>query len=705
MKILTQPLEAFRARVKQALERVPVWKTPAAWADAGGLYATLTQGWVYREFPLTLLRPDADGRVPLDDLTQQLAAQRPDREIHIVLHAWEHQAQVPHGTPAGLADYLEPAMSFFVPTRRLLIGVRLDPAPDTRSRLQVWKQDLNHALDTLLGEAVPPFADWAADRAAVTEILEAAGGFAPTTEAAAHLDGWYTLGAPVDVRADERDEVIALGVSDVIEMVAAAALTPGEHTPLPLMPGGQRGSTVASVRGVLQPDESQPSPSAPRPTGFLNRASVVLGRRSQDARAPWPVTLRALPGLEQRPLPLRQLRGLEETLPCAPGRVSPVLHRLRAAHLAQAGVTDTGSPGDDTGLFLGLASPAFANPCFVDLLTPAASTVLVTGEPGAGKTFLAESLAVQSHHAGSPVTYAAFTTGGGQGFAELTGAPVVTVAAPGCLDPFRTLPAQTAAALVAATLPALVPDLTAAELAGLQAGFRRAAAAGVTSFDQVLALASHKAAVARVRRAGKRDPLVALITGTPAPGQSPDLPIGAVLDFTAALAGAGETGLSRAQGALVDLACATLLHRAAALRSDLPAVVVLDGAGSALVGSATPAALTGPPGSVHTVVITSLTSAAAPAAPHCTTVVCLAESDPAQARAAFSMTGVPLPENGTDWLAAAGATVEDGTVQQAATGLLRDRAGRSTTVLIGPVPKPSLPALTRGRATEYPGDS
>lgn len=699
--------------LRERARRTPQWKTPHRWADSGGLFATDTDAWLYHELPLRALRPGSDGRTSLDLLLVDLARQRPGRDVHLVMHAWEEQASAPAGTPGELAEYMTGALTFFVPTRRLLIGLRLDKSPEAEANESRVVRSAVRSLDRALGEFVPDLEAWQADRDGVLAILARHDAVPPTAATSAHLESWYTLGASIDVEADDRDEVIALDEANVVEVAAVAAL----HANVvgagadneALMSAGRRGATVASVRGRLVASSSHVNSAREDVDGTLTGVSVVLGRRSEYAVAPWPVTLRRFGAMEQRPLPMRQMAGLDETLPCSAERVSPSLNRVRSAHLAQVGFTDMLRTGDDVGAFVGLASPDFTYPFYLNPASADAPVTLVTGAGGSGKTFLAENVAVQCALAGQRVLYLTTSRSGGAGLRELLPAQDVPVSEPGAFSPYRFLPPSAASELTEQVLSMLVPDLSADEQQDLRTGFRRAATVSATSLDRALALADGTTGVAKLRRAMKTSPYVAAALAAGDGAASP-LTGTQVVDLSWFLPLVDEVGESSEPesdivNVVVDLAMALLIRHAASTPTGAGTLVVLDGAGIALTGPLTAAALAQlrTDSGVHVLLTTALTQSAAtsPVRTHVGRTFVLAEDDATNAAAALSLVGMSDDPDRRQWLADARAIVHDEVVRRPALAVHRDVRGRATSVLVGPVPPLALPALTRGRASAY----
>lgn len=681
--------ERLKTLVRGALTRTPTWSTPHQWADSDGLYADQDHGWLYCELPLQLLRAEKDGAAPLDRLMEALANQRPNREVHLLMHAWEEACRVPASGAPALDAYLAETAALFVPTRRLLLGVALDGAQTARGGVL-------ESLDGVLGERVPQLSRFDTDRGAVQAVLGRFGAQPASGSARSHLEGWFTLGSSTDVEAIERDDVVFVDETNVIELVAAAAIRRGESASA-LLAAGRRGAVVASVRGFVRarPDQTGAVSGATAPVaGSLSKVSIVLGRRAETPPAPWAVDLRRVPGLVVRPLPLRQLDALAETLPCGRTRVSPTLGQVRAHTLARVGITESVGVGDDRGLLLGLACPDYSYPCWLDPFAEPGSVTVVTGGEGAGKTFVGESLALQSAHAGHQVAYLAGSAGDGGALRSLVGAVRRTVDGAGALDPWSFLPAAQAAEVAQRVVTGLLPELgPGAELA-LSTGFRRAAALrarGVAAaLDMAQGAEAIQAARTAVAAAGELAPVL-----QPGPERAASDPV------TVATLPARK---NPAAAQLADLALA--LHIGRATLTGRPTTIVVDGFPEVLSGPETALALSAARAAkapVHLVVTTRATARVAASAlfPFVTRKVLLAESSEEGAVAACALAGREPTAARLAWFASAKPVVRGTQVARAALGVHVDARGRSESLLLGPVAADALAALARRRGARY----
>lgn len=671
---LPDPRDLLRGALKASVDRQPTWSTPHTWADTDGLYANDQEAWLYRALPDVVMREPAR----LGELLLALARQFPGRQAHLLTHGWEHLPSAPAGTPPALAAFQTEALNFLTPVRTGVIGLELAAAP--AGRVSPW-QELTAAVDDLLGEATPDFCVYDADREAVTSALDEVGTATLGRRAAAYLESWFTLGAGSDVAASEGDDVIRIGAtSSSIELVTAGPLegelVPGRLDDIP------QGAVILSVRGALAVagDESG------APTGVLMRTSVIFGRRADKPEAPFNVALRTLKSITTQPLPLRQLDALHETLPCSPRRLAPNHQRVGARELTAMGFGDSGAPGAVSGLLLGRGGRSMTRPVYVNPLAGNHLT-LVTGRSGAGKTFVAEALALQAKLGGFDVTYIAGDTDSGAALTALLGTPVWTPSGAGDLDPFRWLEPGAALNLVAALVAGLDAALTADELAAVTAGFSRSGRLGAASLLAALGLIDSPTAVAKIRRALSRGTgrLLASTADVPAAG---------------ALPGALRVDLSAfaAEPRHAAVAAATLAAHACATAA-APRLIVVDGLGAGLPHPAWDSAVLAATQNPHAALLVTADSATAagPVWHGAGNVVTLAGSG----AEGLALTGLEATPARLSWLEDAAAVLTEGEVLLSAAGVYRAPDGSPTGVSIGPWPVAALQVLTRGGATRY----
>jgi hypothetical protein len=647
--------------LRAARQRPLVWRTPHQWAAEDGMYAGNGQVWLYRGLPEQALRDP-------DVLEQILAAVTAtgEREVHLLVHVWEHVPVPPAGTPEPLARFQAASLRRAAPVRRGAVGVRLIPA-GTRTGFaeEIWA-----AVDAALGEAVPDFAAYDADRQLVGAALTQAGAVPLPAAAVGALESWYTLGAPQDALVVERDDhVLVDGGAGLIELVAAGTVT--GSTPAAVPAAGPRGAVVVSVRGTLN--------AGP----VLDRASVIYGRRCADPRAPLEVSLRTLPDVSARPLPLRQLAALDETLPCSTRRLVPTHNHVTAAGLAALGVGDPDALGAASGLLAGTGGQGMTEPVLVNPFTGTGVTCLV-GEAGAGKSFLAESLAYQAHLAGIGVTYVSCDGRGGDGFARAAGAARWRPDQPGDLDPFRWLDPTDAVTAHGHLIGELDTGLTAVEEAGLLTGFARASQVGAPDLLTVLGLGESTTAVAKVRRAIVRHRAAKLLVADQSPVRAA-LPRTVWVDLSAL---AGDP--------IQAVATATVLAHVRTAGQG-PRIVVVDGLPEAAHPALTAQVAAATDDGVALVVTTTSVDVASKLERGGHLFVLAGAGE-----AGMTMAGVTVTPRTLELLAGPQPDPE-APWPRAATCLYRPPGGRPTTVEVGPWPDDVMAALVGVPAEGWAG--
>lgn len=651
---LSRALSAVLRTARSTVDRQPVWATPHQWADADGMYAGNGQVWLYRQLPPQVLYD-----LPaLGNLLSTWHAGMGEREVHLLLHTWERPSEPPAGTPAALATFQSRAIGFLVPVRHALVGIRLTAA-QTATELMT---ELDDTIDTLLAEDVPDFPAYDDDRARVTRTLAESGATALDRTTSGSLESWYTLGSPVDVAVTERDDRVSVPGGAVIEMATAGPID--DHPSAGRVPGaGNRGATVVSIRGTLTSEG-------------LTRTSVVYGRRAEAPTVPWPVALRDLPAVTPRPLPLRQLTALDETLPCSLRRVDPSHLKVDAERLRALGFTDTLPAGAESGLLMGIGGPTMTRPVHMNPFG-GNGVALLAGDTGCGKSFLAELLATQAQLGGIAVTVVGVGDRTGRGFAALTRAATWRPAGAGDLDPFRWMPAADALALHQALAQVVPAGLTAAEEAGVTAGFTRAARTGAADLISALALSDSTTGVAKLRRALARHPIAGLLV-SPGPVAAAALPSALAVDLAAVAD----------DPAMTALAAATVLG-SAVRRARGPHLVVLDGLDHALAHPGLAGWIAEAARSAQVAVLVTVRSLDAypPGGPRPAHMVAMAGSDP---RLLEAVGKEPTPSN-LQWLADA---VPGGTGIGSAACVYRPPAGASFGVQVGPWPADVTTALT-----------
>lgn len=494
------------ARAKMA------WKTtPWSWRTTDGIYIGYNSrdAWMYRELQLSPLewedndRQLAVGR-PLASLLDDLAQTSKDlgaglrtltitREIHLLSVSWDAPPSPDPETPQALAEYLKHSLTFLVPRRALLIGIKLRASAVGPAQAGTLPSQLKRVVTQVLGEDTPDLEIFERDIARINEMCGRHEARVPPAEVLAQLESWYNLGRGPDVFIREAKDLLFVDDFDVVELSAVMrfddpvlhapdapwALTAATHP---------NGPSVISIRGSLEPtsiararlrrgqrvmlsqleeqshtsdlarDEDSDKLSFGREAEnyfvqgrqpLISDCSIVMARHARttdgDMGDTYLDSLRMDYGIVMKPLEHRQLAALAETLPCGQTRVNPFLQDVSVSMLAHAGLQGFSALGDRKGFYVGLVDPDYT-PCWVDPYgaqnadLPAAMGVF--GDSGSGKTFLLQMLATQGALNGTrtffinPKAYESLSP-----MADLVGGETISISQleheGGFFDPFR----------------------------------------------------------------------------------------------------------------------------------------------------------------------------------------------------------------------------------------------------------------------------
>lgn len=668
--MLDKPMAMLRSFVRTQVDTQPQWWTPHSWADTDGLFATKDQAWLFRQLPASHLR----SAQLLDGVLAALGPLGAGRDVQFLMHTWQHVQDPAPGTPEALAAFQRDSMQFLVPTRAVAVGVRLRAGGPTSTTLGGGlTRDVHDAADRLLGEQVPQLDAYDADRAAVGAALDGAGAVLMSRRCADMVEAWYTLGVAEDTECVEKDDYLVFPrTSQQLELVAVNGVVGDVVNDMPAPSAS--GVNILSVRGTVR---------AHGAGAVLMNASALYGRLSDQAFAPWSVDLRPMVGVSTRPLPLRQLVALDETLPCSTRRISPTLQKVSGATLRTLGIADAAAPGAPAGLLVGTGGVDMSRPAMLDPFAGDRRCVVV-GRGGAGKTFMAEGLAYQAHLAGFRVLFLS-GEGGDSRFRQLSGAPSWAPANPGDLDPYRWLPPSLAAQVVARAVDVLQADLSDTERAGLAAGLRRAQQAQVGDLRSALQLSDSPSAVAKVLRAARTGPASLLL--------------GAREATRASLPDQLHVDLRHLTGHPEVAALAMLVLISACAPDARATMVVADGLGDALARPGLSSAFQVMADAPTVALLTTATSAAQLPGPlrDASHRFLLSSSDPGDLR---WLSTEPTPAL-LQWLDDAIPVVTGGAVAAAAAGLYSLQGRKVTGVQVGPWPEPVLQVLTAGNASIY----
>lgn len=753
------------------------YTTPVAWRDDEGLWVGHnSEVWLYRELPVSPITwEDSHQKLsverPLDDMLHELAATSRDtgglrtlskaREVHLLAITWETDSRVPHGTPERLKEFINELLYFTVPARAVLVGVKLwSSMVSDKSILEQAKSRMTSAI----GENGPAIDQFEADRKIVTEILERNGGHVPSRATISQMESWYNHGNGSDVTVFETEEVLMIG-PERIEMAAVMAF----NEPKMYAPNEQWGLTaqthaspvtVASVRGSLEPsgvsrnrlrrsqrkvlnqiDEEEASGDIERHEQsvtldlaqeaerfiltnrepLVSNCSIVLGRRvEQDVFETYVDELRNVHSIEVKPLPHRQMAALEETLPTSSRRVNPFPQDLSIGMLAYAGFQGFSTLGDRKGAYLGLVDPDYV-PFFLDFLGAPLNNrppgLLIAGDPGSGKTFLASLIAIQATLAGLQTIFVNPKPSDSLApMAEYAGGKVVRLTEiereGGFFDPFRFVPRTPEGAQIAADIASqhILAVLGSRGVAGLGfsqeqeialiAGLREGAARGARCVAEALTAVPDPRVQLLVQQQAA-DPLFRLgISLVPVEPYRSDQGM-LLVEFDRPL-DIPEKGISPSEYTRTQrlaIAAVRLVTRASLeiLAASKGGVLIVDEAWMYLQSSEGLAALQslGRMGRSQNILpvfatqrVDDLLREGADMEGYLSRVFALQLADEREAKAALRLVGLEATPGRINWLKQAGPRrQEGGRPGRAAMGLHRDLQGRHAAVLFGPVPE------------------
>ncbi|HVT77879.1 MAG TPA: ATP-binding protein [Acidimicrobiales bacterium] len=435
-----------------------MWTTPWSWRTDNGIYVGHAGGvWLYRKLPVTPLLWEDPGRRldighPIDRMLAELGATSKslvpnmpslarNRPVHILSVTWEERPVVPASTARLEAYQAEALRGIYVPDKRLFVGVELWPSAGEGASV---RGTLMAALRRGLGDDAPDLEIYERDREAIDQILTRNGARPLTAGDQNILESWYTAGNGTDVTVVAEKNQLLIDNHDALEFAAVMRFTRPEFqapddTWIADALTHREGAVVVSIRGELETPETTRSRARSvqrkvkfqieeqQKTGDLDRVedsnlaqlakevedyfaqggdpllakcSVVMARRARRrANETYIDVLRTQYGVEAKPLEHRQLEALAETLPCSPLRANPFNQDLSIGMIAYGGVSAWSELGDGKGAYLGLTLPDCV-PCYIDPRAAAERdkppAMIVLGEPGGGKTFTLQNLALQA---------------------------------------------------------------------------------------------------------------------------------------------------------------------------------------------------------------------------------------------------------------------------------------------------------------------
>jgi hypothetical protein len=520
--------------------------------------------WLWRTVPLSPIEwEDAprklDAQTPLYNLLVDLGQTSVDRmggnvrlsnnrEIHILGLTWEDTPQIPPDTPPALADYLANVLTYMVPRKVVLVGVKLRSSSATQAMKAASGGDVREALKSLavkaMAEDVPDLTGFERDRQIISDIFRTHGCRVPSTDVTAQMEAWYNYGRTTEVELQVAKDVIYTDSTlDRIEMAALMRFGQESFTSpnAPYLADAfthPDGVCVVSVRAELEPptvarsrlrssqrhvmaamEEEAAANDLARPEQshtlqlaqeveqyfignnepLLSKCSIVFGRRVGQGEQTYIDELKNNYGIEVIPLIHRQLDALDETLPSSDKRVNPFLQDVTVGMLAYAGIQGFSTLGDSKGLYVGCVHPDFP-PCYLDPGAAPAKNLpvgcAIFGDLGSGKSFLAQMIATQGALADqtviflNPKGYSTLKPMADQIQTAGKEASVVRTSSlegrPGFFDPFRFADPNLAAEIATNFILSVITELTQRQQGQLAAGIKRGALAGARCVGEAL---------------------------------------------------------------------------------------------------------------------------------------------------------------------------------------------------------------------------
>ncbi len=769
-KFIDQIRSRSGAAPKSERDTDTMWTTPWSWRDEEGTYIGFNgQVWLYRTLPTNPIQWEDPGtRISIGQQLATLLAEvgatstapvgglrslGNNREVHILSVTWDTQAEPPAGTPDQLAEYQRKTLQFAAPNKVLVIGIRLRPSTNPQNNSSVLDQAKKIAAKALL-EDVPDRAAYAADREAVISMCARFGGRAPNAEELSQIESWFNAGRGADTTIIERTTTVEIPAFDTFEISAVMRFgNPVMHSPdsqwVLEAASHNYGPSVVSIRAELEPavvtrararrsqrridasikeeaaagdlervEYAQTFQLAKQLESFLvdvgepvmTNCSILLARPVRPADETYVEHLRSTYGIEIKPLEHRQIRALDETLPCSSRRVNPFLQDVSIAMVAHAGLAGFSNLGDKSGLYVGVALPDYT-PVFLEPSSAArenkAPGMLVAGDPGSGKTFLCQTLALQAVMAG---TTTIFINPKGfdslASFAKIVDGQVVKMSAledqPGAFDPFRYAPAPVAAEIATNHILSVLGNdggFTQAQQLELGSALKRAAQTGAKCVADAFPLIDDQSIVTQIIQQVEGSSLFALgVALKPLPPLSG---VGGLtlieFDRKLDLPEASKAASAHTRPERLALAAIRLVTRAALeiLMSSGGGVLVVDEAWTFLGHAEGLAAMQqiGREGRSLNVLPVFATQRIADVISrdmetYISRVFCMKLSEQREAAAALKLCGLEPTAQRISWLRECGPRRgEEGLPDRPAMALHRDLKDRHSAVMVGPVPE------------------
>jgi len=745
-----------------------LWTTPWAWRDAFGIYIGHNeQVWLYRAVPVEpMLWEDSTTRLSIGQSlatmlgeigatsTPPLGSLRQlsnNREIHLVSVTWDRPVTPPEENSEPLKALQRGMLNFTAPQKALLLGVRLRTASRTGTEVSMLDQVKSVASKVLL-EDVPDRGAYEKDRQLISGICARYGARPLTAEEQAQLESWYNNGRGPDTTIIEEVTALRVPTHDTFELSALMRF----DNPILRAPEAQwaleaaghtHGPKVVSIRAELEhaavtrararraqrrvettmaeeaatgdlerPEYAQAFQQAQQFENFLiqttepilTNCSILMARPVRIADETYIDYLRNQYGIEVKPLEHRQIRALDETLPCSDRRINPFLHDISISMIAYAGMNGFSNLGDKKGLYVAVANPDYT-PVFLDpkgaALENKPAAMLVAGDSGSGKSFFCQMLAIQATRDGQATIF--INPKGHDSLspmADLVGGTVVKMSAleerPGAFDPFRYAPPLVAAEIATNhILGVLGGGLSQAQQLELGSAIKQAAQSGARCVADAFPFMRDQQMVTQIRQQVEGSSLfalgIALEPLAPFTAQSGLMLI--EFDRKPELPDPSKTSDSHTRPERIALAAIRLVTRASLeiLMRSKGGVLIVDEAWTFLGYSEGLAALTqlGREGRSLNVLPVFATQRVADVVSrdmesYLSRVFCMRLSDERDAKVALELCGLDATPGRINWLKNCGPRAAEGdNPGRPAMALHRDLRDRHSAVMIWPIPE------------------
>lgn len=765
--------ETVKKRLQQSATKVgpdTMWTTPWEWRDEEGVYTGLNGSvWLYRSFPLDPIEwEDHDRQLDvganLASLLANIGASSSipigairkfsnNREIHVVCITWETEAQPPEDATPELAAYLRETLGFPVPRRTLLVGVRLRSSVRSAAQNVGLGAQLKKVATKALLEDVPDREAYVEDRDAMSALCARFGCRKPSREELAQLESWYNLGRNPDATIIEGSTSLEVPGVDQYEISALMRF----NTPVlraPYSPWVLDTLThpdapkVVSVRAELEPsvvgrararrnqrrvaaamteedatgdlervEYSQTYQQAQELEQFfvdareplLTNCSILIARSIRPVKETYIEYLQHNYDIDVKPLEQRQIRALDEMMPCSTRRLNPFLQDITISMLAYAGLNGFSNMGDRSGCYVGLANPDLT-PVYIDPSGAAKENVpgamLVAGDSGSGKTFFCQNLALQATLGGSRVLFINPKAGDTLApFAELVGGTVVKMSAmqgsPGAFDPFRYAPGPVAAEIAASHIVSVLGGdggFDQSQELELASALKRGAAIGARCVGDCFPLLEDQSIVTQIKQQVEGSSLFALGVGLAAADRYTALSGLTLIEFDRRLElpEGAKPANTYTRNEKIALAALRLVTRAALeMLRDGGGVMVLDEAWTFLGhpdGQAMLQQLGRESRSMNILPVFATQRVAdiisRDMEGYLSRVFCFSMREEREARAALELCGLEATDARLGWLRSSGPVRgDDETPGRPPQALHRDLKGRHGAVVLGPVPE------------------